>query len=43
MFSGTIKISNIDDYLQPGKECIKPLQVGKVLDDNHDSISLKGE
>jgi hypothetical protein len=31
MFSGTIKISNVDDYILPSKECVKPLQVGKVV------------
>lgn len=31
MFSGTIKISNVDDYLMPSKECVKPLQVAKKI------------
>jgi len=46
MFSGTIKINNIDDYIQPSKECVKPLQVGKKikideLPDDSNQVVLK--
>ena len=40
MFSGTIKLTNIDDYLAPSNACIKPIppasSTGKVK-----ALSLK--
>lgn len=34
MFSGTIKIANVDDYIQPSVQCIKPAPVNQEKGDS---------
>lgn len=36
MFSSTIKITSIDDFITPSQECIKPLLDKKKLNNQND-------